>query len=819
MAQLPIAKFLTDRLTEYDSNFELRKGTGFEQIFFKPMQFIVQPLRDEANDLFIAQSFKRILETADPNSFDEESVDSLASNLFVSRREGGKSSGVGRVYFNEPVDREYPANGAVFTASGGQVFVNPAPFKITSSEMASQIEEGLYYFDLPLESQEAGSGNDIEVEELVTLVGDTDFVRVTNKLKFENGVDRELNTDFITRVQGSIGVRDVVTGKGFNAILFENFVNFLREVQPIGFGDDELMRDIVYNTHIGGKVDGYVKTSSVKRSSKDFIGLLIDPTRQTGTSKNVQLMGVAYSSLGQPNVDRSNNLLPVVKEIKTSVAAEFISTVNLSSPITLNLSSAQHVRIGIDGTFKNVRIAGVIPSATNRNEIINLINGAFGINVAFISGSFIKIKSPTSGLTSEVVMDNPTIGNSALAIAFGLATLGAPYIYAGDGPVTYEESIHYTIDDTNGKIKRVIGTTILVPQTTGQTTINDTTFYDATPNIFLNVQVRDVVTIISGPDTGDYRVLSKPDNNTLILDTELTTTASGVSYEIKRSGIKSGEVVYVTFYFNPLSIDIGRLVKLDSLGKLRGIRPNRDEWTVTDGPILRIVQVEIIDPLTFESTGSILNGQGGYGRGGYGRGAYGVGSSADYRLIVNSPHEHFSMFDDAYIVINLNTPGLSYRVTYDYVPEIESLHNFVRSEAERNLDSDILMKHLLPAFVGGKIQYSADDTDLSVPDNDAVTEIVKTFVNNRKAGEDLQYSDIIQLITATVDPFRKYGSFIRPFKLQAVIHNCDGTTTRISGTEQLSIPLLDPFPKETKRPLSPRITHWIADDGLLLERV
>lgn len=819
MAQLPIGQFLTTRLKEYDSKFELRKGTGFEQLFFKPMEFILQPFRDEANDMFIGQSFKRILEQPDPDAFDEEAVDALASNMFVSRREGGFSGGVGRVYYNEPVDREYPANGAVFTGSNSQTYINPSPFKITASEMSAQIEDGLYYFDIPLQSQEAGAGNDLAEGELVSLVGDTEYVTVTNKLAFENGVDREKNTEFINRVKESIGVRDVVTGKGFNAILFENFVNFLREVQPIGFGDDELMRDIVYNTHIGGKVDGYIKTSSIKRNSKNFIGILIDPTRQTSTSKNVQLIGTAYAPLGQPNVDRSNNLLPIVKEIKVSVAAQFVSTLNVAPPVTLNLSTTQHVMIGIDGFFKNVRIAGVVPSATTRNEVINLINGAFGVDVASISGNFIKIKSPTSGLASQVVIDNPTVGNSALLAAFGLNPLSAPFIYNGDGPVTYEEGVHYEVDDGTGRIKRLIGTTILAAQINGETTINDTTFVDNTLSVFLNVNERDILTITSGPDAGDYRILVKQNNNTLILDKQLTTTATGVTYEVKRTGIKSGEVVYVTFWFNPLSIDIGRLVRLDSLGKDRGIRTGREEWTITDGPVLRIVSIEEIDPLTFEPTGTVLSGEGGYGRGGFGRGVYGVGSSADYRLIVNYPHEHFSMFDDSYIVINKDVAGLSYKVTYDYVPEIESIHNFVRSETERNLDSDILIKHFLPAYVSGTIQYSVDATDSSIPDNDSVQTIVRDFITTLRAGNELQYSDIIQLITKTVDPYSRYGSFVKPFQLKAIIHNCDGTTTKISGTELLAIPETKPFPKDTKRPLSPRIAHWIASDELVLERI
>lgn len=818
MAQLPISQFLTQRLTEYDSTFELRKGTGFEQLFFKPMEFIVQPLRDEANDLFIAQSFRRILQQADPDSFDEESVDALASNLFVSRRQGGYSGGVGRAYYNEPVDREYPANGAVFQGSGGQVYVNPAPFKITSSEMSSQIEDGLYYFDIPLQSQDAGADTALDPDNLVTLVGDTDVVRVTNKLAFEGGVDKETNTDFINRVQKSIGVRDLVTGKGFNAILFENFLNFLLEVQPVGFGDDEMMRDIVYNTHIGGKVDGYVKTSAIKTGTKDFVGMLIDPTRQTRTTRNVQLFGTTFAGLGQPNVDRSNGLIPVVTEIKASIAAQFISTVSLVPPTTVNLSTNQHVRIGIDGTFKNIRIAGVIPSATNRNEIINLINASLGVNVAFIQGNFIKIKSPTEGLTSEVVIDNPTVGNSAIQLAFGLSIGGAPYIYSGDGPVTYEEGVHYNIDDQFGKIQRIIGAQVLATQTTGQSTTGSATFNDPTLNVFLNVQERDVISIGSGPDAGDYRVLTKVTNNQLILDAELTDTSNSVSYEIRRTGIKNGEVVYVEFWYNPVSIDIGKFVKLDADGKTRGIRPGREEFTITDLALLRIVSIEEIDPLSFEPKGVFLDAKGGWGQGGWGQGPYGIGNNAQYRLVVNSPTERFSMFEDAYIVMDSGLSGLSYRVTYEYVPEIETLHNFVRSESERVLDGDILMKHFLPVYVAGTIRYSVDATDTSIPDADTVQTAVRDFITKLRSGSELQYSDITEYIYSLVDPYRKYGAFVEPIILTATIHNTDGTIIRINGTKSLSIPTLDPFPKDTPRPLSPRITHWIAQGDLVLER-
>lgn len=111
MPKLPIAKFLTTRLQEYDPNFDVRSGTGFAQLFINPMQFMVQPIVDEITQLQTAQSFLRILQQPDPDAFDEESVDALAANLYVTRNPGNVSAGIARVYYAATVNREWPAQG------------------------------------------------------------------------------------------------------------------------------------------------------------------------------------------------------------------------------------------------------------------------------------------------------------------------------------------------------------------------------------------------------------------------------------------------------------------------------------------------------------------------------------------------------------------------------------------------------------------------------------------------------------------------------------------------------------------------------------
>lgn len=813
--KLPIADFLTERLKEFNPDFEVRPGTGFEKLFFQPMQFIVQPFRDEADSIIQSQSFRKILATNDPNAFSEEAVDDLASNIFVDRVPGAISSGTARATYSVPVDREFAAGTAVFTGSNGKTYINPAPYSISRAQMSSQIVNGQYYFDIPVISTEFGEDTELGVGGLVSLEADPDVQSVTNPQPIKGGLSRETNTQLIARAKNSIAVRDLITGKGFNATLYENFPGIIRELRPIGLGDPEMMRDIIYNMHVGGKVDGYFAAPAIQRGSKDFVGVLIDPTRQARATANVLLEGTAFSSLGNPGVNRVGGRDPIVRQVKPKTFAKFTSTINLSNPV--NLSANERIKITIDGVTKDFRVAGINPAATNRNEIVALINKAFGYEVAFPTITSFYIKSLKAGIDSEVKIEHPSPGTSAYALVFN--DVSYPTEVKGDGPLEFLETTHFEIDDTDGLIKRVLGP--VVYSSTGEVETGFlSTLYNNVPNAFISVLANDIVTVTSGVNAGDYRVVSIDSGlKHLTVDKPFSAVDPAMSFTIRRTGIKDNEVVYCEYYFSPLSIDIGNLVKLDEDGKTRGIRPGREAFTITDTAFIRIVSVEVIDPLTKEPTGDFLKASGGFGSGAFGKGSFGIGSSADFRLVVNSPHERFSAFEDSFIVLNSGYAGLSLRVNYDYCPEVVTLHDFVRGERERTLNGDILIKHFLPAFVEGTIEYSVDKTDTSIPANDVVEKKVREFIASIPSGEPLQFSDLRQVISRATDPFDKYKTFIKNFYLKAKIHNTDGSVTIVEGDEVMVLPTLNPFPKETNRPQSARITHWFAKEELKLVRI
>ena len=138
---LPIIDFLTQRLQEFDAEYELRQGTAFTGLFIEPTALIVQPLRDEANDIFINQSLKRILELDDPDGYPEDSVDAIVENLYVFRRTGNKAGGIARVLFQAAKDLNYIPGALQFTSVDGNTYINRNTISITAQEMTSNLDQ------------------------------------------------------------------------------------------------------------------------------------------------------------------------------------------------------------------------------------------------------------------------------------------------------------------------------------------------------------------------------------------------------------------------------------------------------------------------------------------------------------------------------------------------------------------------------------------------------------------------------------------------------------------------------------------------------
>lgn len=673
---LPIKDFIIQQLLEYDSSFDVGNGVPTTGLLIDPLSVILQPVIDELTVVQASQSILTILESSDPNSFPEDIVDGLASNAFVDRSPGAIGSDVERIRFFEPKEFIAKKGILIFRGPSGQRYTNSEAFAVSSAEMSLNLEGTLYFVDIPIVALEEGDDFNVDAGSITSMEAEpTGVANVTNLFGVGDGRSRETNIQLIDRIKVAVTVRALVTGRGIVVTLTENFTT-IEEIFPIGFGDDEMMRDIVYNVHIGGNVDVYIKNPSFTSSFKDFFGLQIDTTRQVLTSSTVAAYDDSVNyPMGKHPIDRTN-LAPLVKSI--------------------------------------------------------------------------------------------------------------------DSIFTYDEFVDYVIDDINGTIRREASGSIhheegAVATVSGLKTINQTgKFIYARTGMILTVNTPATV-------SGTYTVKRKIDSDSIEIYGEFPVAAeTGVGFNIDDN-------LSISFEYNPITIDIIKESR----------SAERDDFTITDVPLMYVESIQILDPLSGEPTGDILSSKAGFGAGGFGAGGFGVGSGGDYKFLVEEPTLRHSWLEDNYIEVSSLFVGISVRVNYQYASEIPPIQAFMDDRNNQTEAASLLARHFIPVYVDGEtpiiydISASQESSSVSVED---MTVLVNDFIDDIDEGGDLELSDVIDLL---YDNGARRVDIDTLYSLKGEVHNHDGTIqfTLPDSAGSISIPN-DPIPDPTDKPLSPRISRF-----------
>ena len=693
---LPVRDFIKQRLLEYDPTFDTGDGAFFTSFAIDPLTVILQPLQDEIDQVKANQSVMTILETSNPDLFPEDVVDGIGSNFVLPRIQGNTATVTVQTTFFEAQD--FQANVGILTAldSNGNRWTNQAAVNLTAAEMSLNRIGTLFYANVLFISTDVGERFNITAGSITGLQSPpSGVIGATNPNDSDMlARNKETNTQYIARIQVAITVRALVTGRGIITTLTSNFT-FLTEVQPIGYGDPEMMRDILFHTHFGGNVDIYCKTPAPDQNQQDFKGLLIDTDRRLSITTSVvaQVTGFAYPT-GNESIDETANAV---------VATSF------------------------DGTV------------------------TFGRGSAYLfddpSGAFTRIDNGEPG-----VYPNPSSGghiyhNSILAAA---------------GSVT--DSTH--IADSGN------------------------TLAFAKPNM--------VVTVASPLSVaGTYQVKSVLAGAIEIYGSFPASPVSNVAYTVD-------ENVVLAYDFNPISIDIQEVAT-----------PGREPFTITSVPVLLVQSIELLDPITGEPTGTLLQKQGGYGSGPYGIGGYGVGQPGDWQLVVTQPTLRFSAKEHNFIQIADTWAGSSLRVTFLDAVEIQQVQTYVDDPLNRTEAASLLARHYIPIFVTTDVPITyVVPAGKVVPSESDVTSAIESFIEGLTATTSLEKSDI-------VDQLYLQGAtevFLN-FHLEGTIEHEDGTEESI--VEDVNGVLTPPspgIPPETTRPFSPRIAHFSAV-GLQLVRI
>jgi hypothetical protein len=686
---LPITAFIIEKLLEFDPQFDTGSGDAMSGLFIEPLSVILQPVSNELAVIQAAGSILTILESSNPDAFPEDIVDALASNAIVSRKTGQVGSDVERLRFFEPQAFSAQQGVLVWLGPSGQRYTNAQPVSFTRAEMSLNQEGSLYYVDIPIVAIDQGASFNT-AENTITSMETTPagVASMSNLFGVSEGRTRETNTELINRIKIAVTVRALVTGRGIIVTLTENFASLV-EVQPIGMGAPEMMRDIVYNVHIGGNVDIYVRASAFTQASQDVFGLKLDTTRQQA----------GLSVVSCPVAD---------------------------SPVTLT-------NLSVDRTSRT------------------------------------------------------------------------PTVKSIDGFVTFAEGVDYTISDAAGTITRrknaVEDPLTLTPSTIfhsigsgGTATDNKTLSLGA---FFTQVRPGMIVTV-TGPAAvaGRYTVKTVPNANTATI----YGAFPGLSYPVAAVAFEVDENLSVSYDYNPASVDVIAAPRSAS----------RTPYTITTTPVMLLQTIEVLDPLSGNPTGTLLDGQGGYGIGGFGQGGYGIGTGADYALVVAQPTLRFSAKEDNYIEFAQSQVGISVRVTYLWSSSIAAMQAFCDDRDNQSETASLIVKQFIPVYVDGqavvryKIPASTQATAISVA---AMTSLVTDLITNISGGASLELSDLVDLLynngasEVDLDGLEK---------LRGSIHNENGVVQFVfpSTTGVMSIPS-DPIPDPTDKPLSPRIARFV----------
>lgn len=234
----PIAAFIKARL---EANHPGLNGRAFQDVLAGPLGTLLRPFQRELSVVRAATQVSTALEATD------DELEARAASFFVDVKEGVYSGVTARVYYNQP--RAVSIGTAVaFNTSSGLSFFPARPYYWTADEVELQFdsEKSLYYVDVFALAAEPGSAYNIGAEEIVSVTGLDGVYEVTNLYASDNvGEDRDTGESLVSRIQYSLSSSSPVTARGIIKYLSDQFGDAIRSIVVVGFGDSEMLRDIL----------------------------------------------------------------------------------------------------------------------------------------------------------------------------------------------------------------------------------------------------------------------------------------------------------------------------------------------------------------------------------------------------------------------------------------------------------------------------------------------------------------------------------------------------------------------------------------------
>lgn len=425
MTILDTRRFLRGKIREVNPDIEQRSGSTVGTMLVKPLSVMINPFEEEVN--FI----KTQLSLADVSSLSSDNVDQLVENLFLKRKIGSVASGVVRAYFSSPQDAAFPL-GTGFVDVSGQLFFASEKTVMSQAEMSLNVDGSLYYMDINVVASSDGSSYNIAANQIVslqeTIVG---VVRVTNLNPFTSGKATETDDEFVERAQQAITVRNLINRRSVNTVLLDEF-NFIKSIQPIGFGDPEMIRDIIEvqtsqgpkDIHIAGHADLYIEPETMEESSTQI--------------QDVDMVGNLFISTNQ---DRGLITQSSKPGLHIDIAPGFFDSWELKGRQAVKLDPSSIYYIYVDA-FGELQIDNIISSFPGNSYPLGIVQTAtqYISSITDSRDHVIEFNRPIVEVTSVVELDPTTLEETDRALSNG-RNISHYSETDTDGSVTYNDSV------------------------------------------------------------------------------------------------------------------------------------------------------------------------------------------------------------------------------------------------------------------------------------------------------------------------------------------------------------------------------------------
>lgn len=228
-------------------DLDLREGTAIRDLVLRPNAFLLALCKKG----FDAYFNDNVLAGVDDDT-NEEQVDNILSNFFLTRNTGTYAVVNARLYFARQKSVTV-SQGTSFSTDGARLFFPATTLVVPDGALLYDSYQNEYYVDIDLVASEKGEEYNIAEGSLLYFSNfDPYFLHAEINYLGTKSLGAESNTEFVERAQTAISTRNLINIPSIDSKIKQDF-NYVTRVLTVGAGNPFLHRDLV---SIKGKQKG-----------------------------------------------------------------------------------------------------------------------------------------------------------------------------------------------------------------------------------------------------------------------------------------------------------------------------------------------------------------------------------------------------------------------------------------------------------------------------------------------------------------------------------------------------------------------------------